>query len=89
MLNDAKYMLMHGEVQIQENILDENSNVTCLQIYGYEGKYKNSGNYIDSVDLLSNEPYIELSDGKYYVRGTMNDLKIIESNLTASTTCNR
>ena len=88
MLNDAKHMLLNGEIQIEQNKIDENSNITCLQIYGYDSNYKNSGNYVGSVNLSNDEPYIELSDGKYLVRGTMNNLKIIESNLTATTTCN-
>lgn len=87
-LLDAKTMLAVAEAQ---NSLDklESKDSNCLYIYGYEGIYKNSGNYVGSVDLSSSEPYIELSDGKYYVKGTSKKLKIIKSNLTASTTCNR
>ena len=89
MLNDAKVMLTQGQIEMSMNKLDENSNTTCLYVYGYESHYNNSGNYVGSIDLTGEEPYIELSDGKYLVRGTIDDLTIIKSNLTASTSCNR
>lgn len=89
MLFDAKEMLISAENQIQLDLLKGESKKTCLYIYGWEGLAKNSGNYRGSVDLTKDEPYIELSDGKYFVKGTYNDLKIMKSNLEASTSCNK
>lgn len=88
MLNDAKLMITLAKAQ---NLLDETEGKgnDCLYIYGYDGAYSNSGNYIGSIDLTLENPYIWLSDGNYFVRGTTDDLTIMKSNLAATTNCNK
>jgi len=88
MLFDAQQMLINADAQ---KSLDEvnNKKTTCLYVYGYDGLYNNSGNYVGSIDLTEEKPYIELSDGNYLIKGTYDDLIMVESNLTASTSCNR
>ena len=87
-LYDAKEMLRSADNQLYLDELKGNKKTTCLYIYGWDGLYRNSGNYRGHIDLSKEEPYIELSDGKYFVRGTYYDLKLLKSNLEASTSCN-
>lgn len=86
MIIDAQRILVNADAQ---KILNEigNEEITCLYVYGYDGIYKNSGNYVGSVDLTGDNPYIELSDGKYFLKGTYDNLTILKSKLSASTNC--
>ena len=80
MLNDAEAMLLSA-------VLQKDGKTKCLYIYGYESSYENSGNYRGSIDISGDEDYIWLSDGNYLVKGTYDNLTIIESNLEATTNC--
>ena len=89
---DALNIIMDAETQhILGALDDENYNVTCYYIYGYEnGMYSNAANYVGSVLYKENgESIIWLSDGNYLIQGTSDSITIKKSNETATTTCNR
>lgn len=85
--NDKDNMLYDAETMLLSSVLQKDGETTCLYIYGYDGLYKNSGNYRGSIDISEDEEYIWLSDGNYLVKGTYDNLTIIESNLEATTNC--
>lgn len=95
MLADAHTYISNAKIQYEEDNLDNIINNMpymdkCYYIYARnDGLYKNSGNYIGSILVNNNKAEIWLSDGKYMVTGTTNNLTIIESKLTATKTCNR
>lgn len=85
--NDKNAMLNDAETMLLSAVLQKDGKTKCLYIYGYDSSYKNSGNYRGSIDISGEEEYIWLSDGNYLVKGTYDNLTIIESNLEATTNC--
>lgn len=58
-----------------------NPNTTCVSIFPIEN------NYIGSVDVSTDNYYIWLSDGTFYVYGTEDNLELIESQENATIEC--
>lgn len=60
-----------------------NISLNCVSFFPFDN------DYIGSVDVGSNDYYIWLSDGTFYVTGTINNLTIIESEQRATVNCNK